>query len=488
MKVIFVSAEASPFIKTRGLADFSSQLPSEIKKKGMDIKVLLPLHRGIKEKYIKDLDFVKSYSVSLSNRYRYVGIFRYELDGVEYYFFDNEDYFNRNRIYGEFDDGERYIFFDKAVVSFLKEMNMKADILHLNDWHCGLIPILIKEMRKKDNFYKSIKTLYTVHNLKYQGAFPLQNLAEISGISIDHLTDENFKFYSVINMLKIGIKYADTLNIVSETYKEEIKNSLYGEKLEDIFLKKEKTTYGILSGIDYKEYNPEFDEDIKYNYDKDSITVKRANKAYIEKYYGLKDDVDIPVFSMITKIEKRNGANLLIDIADELMKYNVNVIVMGSGNGEFENAFLELQETYPEKFSARMYYNQKEAKMIYAASDVIMKPSLIEPCGTSQMIGMRYGCLPIARETGGLKDSITGYDGKNADSADGFTFKNYSKDDFLESCKKALNIYYNQPKLWLKLAQNACSRDFSFSVCADKYIGLYNKILEGRDGEKNTEK
>ncbi len=475
MKILYVASEAAPFIKTGGLADVAGSLPKAIKNKSHDIRVIMPLYSAIgqefKDKMEKDLEFY----IDLGWRRQYVGVMSLEHNGVTHYFIDNEYYFKRSKIYGEYDDGERFIFFSKAVAIFLKAINFKADLVHANDWHSGLLPLYIKDFAKGDPFYKDMRSVFTIHNLKYQGIFDTSILESIGGLSIEYFQEDGLKYYEKINLMKSGIVYCDVLTTVSKSYSEEIKYEFFGEGLEGIIKKNEHKLVGIVNGIDYDIYNPQTDVKIKENYDFKSIGNKDINKKALQNLYGL-EEKDVPVIAMVSRLVAMKGLDLVAHILDELLQEDIQFIVLGTGDIEYEDMFKYFQAKYPDKLRARIYFNEDESHLIYGGTDLFLMPSMAEPCGISQLIALRYGSIPIVREVGGLKDTVIPYNEYNG-KGNGFSFKNFNAHELLNTLKYSLHIYRDKEK-WEALIGQAMESKNSWEKSSKEYKKIYKKLVE----------
>ncbi len=475
MKILYAASEAAPFIKTGGLADVAGSLPISLKDNGCDIRVVLPLYSKIPKEYREKMEKIGEFNINLSWRNQYAGIFCLKNQGVTYYFIDNEYYFKRDNIYGEFDDGERFSFFSKAVAILPKILLFKPDIIHSNDWHTGLVPLYIKDFAKGDPFYKEIKTVFTIHNLKYQGVFPSSVLDDVAGLSKEYYHEDGVKFYDNINFMKAGIVYSDAFTTVSKTYAEEIKYPFFGEKLEGIIKKQEYKLKGIVNGIDYNIYDPAKDENIAKNYDIPTIEDKSLNKAALQKKYNLPIRKDVPVLAMVSRLVAMKGLDLIKHILDELLQEDIQFVLLGTGDKEYEDMFNYFQGKYPDKLAARIYFNEKEAHLIYAASDIFIMPSMAEPCGISQLISLRYGTIPIVREVGGLKDTIIPYN-KYTEEGNGFSFANFNAHELLFVIRDALNLYKDKEK-WKDIIIQAMESKNDWKESSKEYIKLYNDVI-----------
>lgn len=475
MNILYVTAEASPFIKTGGLGDVAGSLPLAIKKLGHDIRVVLPLHSKIKDEYKNKMQFVVEYNVELGWRNQQAKIFKLIYEDTLFYFIDNEYYFNRDNPYGEFDDGERYGFFSKAVTILPKFIDFKADVIHSNDWHSALVNLFVKDFAKGDDYYNSIKTIFTIHNLRYQGVYDHWILGDILGLSEEYFSEDGIKFFEGINYMKGGIVYSDILTTVSKSYAEEIKWGYFGEMLEDTIKKQEYKLRGIVNGIDYNIYNPSLDKNIHFNYDLDNLDDKCKNKKVIQNLYGLPEREDIPLLAMVTRLVSMKGIDLVKAILSELLEQDIQLIILGTGDKEYEELFRHYEYNYPSKVRARIYFSEEESHKIYSGADILLMPSMIEPCGISQLIALKYGTIPVVREVGGLKDTIIPYD-KTTKKGNGFSFKNFNAHELLFTIKDALNLYKDEKEDWKQLIENAMRSKYDWESSSLEYIELYKGI------------
>ncbi|WFA08498.1 glycogen synthase GlgA [Tissierella sp. Yu-01] len=474
MKILYISSEVAPFIKTGGLADVAGSLPQAIKEAGHDIRVVLPYYSKIKDKNIEGIKFELDYYVDLGWRRQYAGIYSLEKEGVIYYFIDNDYYFKRYNIYGEYDDGERFIFFQKAAVLMLKKLRFKANIVNCNDWHSGLVPLYIRDFAKGDPYYSNINTVFTIHNIRYQGIFPAHILEEIGGLSSKYITDDGLKYYDEINFMKAGIVYSDIFTTVSKTYAEEIKTSEYGEGLENTNRIHENKLYGIVNGIDYNIFNPETDSNLKENYSFETIEDKKLNKLELQRLYNLPEKSNIPMIAMVTRLVDMKGLDLIKSIMEELLKEDIQFVLLGTGDKMYEDMFKYYEEKYPDKVASRNYFNEGESHLIYAGADIFLMPSLSEPCGISQLISLRYGTIPIVRETGGLKDTIIPFNEEDG-TGNGFTFKSKDPYDLLDAIKRTLNAFKDKEK-WNIIIKNAMEAKHDWEKSSQEYIVVYKKL------------
>lgn len=475
MKILIAASESHPFIKTGGLGDVIGALPKDLKDLGVDVRVVIPNYRDIKKEIKDNLKFIKEFTVKVSWRNQYCGILEYEYKGVTYYLIDNEYYFKRDGLYGYYDDGEKFAFFNRAVLEFIKEIDWKPDVIHCNDWQTGMIPVLYKVEYSKDSFYKNIKTIISIHNLFFQGTFSPEILPELFGYDYELFNNGSIELHGGVSFLKGAINYSDKITTVSKTYAEEIKTPEYGEKLDGLLRYRNNVLKGIVNGIDYEEYNPETDKYIFKNYSISSIERKKENKEYLQKKLGLKVDKDILMIGMVSRLTHQKGCDLITNMMEGLLKENVQVVILGTGDYMYEESFKYFQDKYKDKVSANIKFDNAFAHEIYAASDMFLMPSLFEPCGLGQLIALRYGALPIVRETGGLKDTVTPYN-EYTGEGNGFSFKNYSYIELKDTIDKALKVYKNK-KIWQRLIVQSMNSDNSWKKSAMEYKNMYEELI-----------
>lgn len=474
MKVLFVSAEASPFVQTGGLAEVSYSLPKQLKNKGIDIRTIVPYYsKIIEEKYKKQMKEITSFTVQVGWRNQVTKLFELWHRGAIYYFIDYAYYYDREGIYGYHDDGERFSYFNLAVLEAIQHIPFYPDIIHTNDWHTGFIPLLLKDRYCYKKGYEHIKTVFTIHNLKYQGIFPGVMLGDM--FSIDYKYFYSVEFYGKLSFMKAGINFSDVITTVSKTYSKEIQTAYFGEHLEGVLSNRKDDLYGIVNGIDYDVYNTEKNNHIAKLYSIDNIEYKYDNKIILQKALKLPVNKEIPVISMVTRLVEMKGIDLILCVLERLFQENVQLIVLGQGDNVYEEAFRDFANRFSEKLAIQLSYNQGLAHKIYAGSDMFLMPSRFEPCGLGQLIAMHYGTIPIVREIGGLKDTVQSYNDLKK-TGNGFSFTNYNADDMLYTIKRALK-YYNKKNIWHRLIKNSMSQDFSWNSSAKQYIELYNKLL-----------
>ncbi len=492
LNVLFAASEAYPFMKTGGLGDVAGSLPKALQNDGVEVRVIVPKYRDIPQEYKDQMEHVCDFYMPLGWRNVFCGIEKITYQGVIYYFVDNEYYFNRGGAYGYFDDGERIAFFSKAIVECLQYLpDFKCDVLHCNDWHTALAPVFLREFYNGVGNYDNIKTVFTVHNLKFQGQMSDMVLGDILGLDRNKAASEQLRCDSQsINFLKGALCYSDILTTVSETYAGEIQSDFFGENMQDIFRRRSNVLYGIVNGIDVDFFNPEKSTNIVANYSADDLAGKRKCKEELQKELGLEVNADIPLIVMIGRLTQQKGLDLIQRVLDELMQQSVQFAVLGTGDYEYEEMFKGFSYKYPGKVSANIRFSEPLSHRLYSGGDMLLMPSLFEPCGLSQMIAMHFGTLPIVRETGGLKDTVKPYNMYTGEGT-GFSFANYNAHEMLFTIKAAIDLYYNNKDAWTKMQKTAMKTDFSWNVAADKYKKLYEQLhpeIEPYVDEKKDDK
>lgn len=476
MNILFVVSECVPFIKSGGLADVAGALPKELKKLGSEVRVIMPKYGAIGQQYKDKMEKIVELNVQLSWRNQYCGIEKLEYEGIIYYFIDNEYYFKRDTMYGHYDDGERFSFFCRAVLEAIPHLDFNPEILHCHDWHTGMVPFLLNAQYRDLSEYTNIRTIFTIHNLQFQGIFPREILGDLLNLD-DSYFDEQLEFHGCVNFMKAAIVSSDLITTVSPTYMNEIQMPFYGEKLDGLLRSRHTALKGILNGIDADIYNPGEDPSIVQNYDQNSLENKVINKLHLQKMFGLEENVNIPLISIISRLTSQKGLDLVKRVFDEITNLNIQFIVLGTGDTEFEDYFRTMESLNRKKVRAYIGFNEELAHQIYAGSDLFLMPSKFEPCGLGQLIALRYGTIPIVRETGGLNDTVTSYNEKTG-SGNGFTFKNFNAHDMLYTVKRAL-YFYDQKHVWEKLVKTAMSQDYSWSQSAQKYNEMYKVLKQG---------
>lgn len=477
LKVLFASSEVFPFAKTGGLGDVAGSLPKAISNLGTDIRVVMPNYGSIASKYKASMEFLGYIYIDLSWRHQYCGILKLVYDEITYYFLDNEYYFNRSELYGDFDQAEQFTFFSKALIEMLPIIGFKPDILHCNDWQTGTVSLLLKANYRNNPFYNKIKTVFTIHNLKYQGIFSKEVLPNLLGVNWEYFTPYGIEFHDCVNYMKAGLVYSDTISTVSPTYAQEIKNSFYGENLNDILIHRSNDLYGILNGIDYKKNNPETDPRLYAQYSADNISKKYENRRQLQEELGLPVRPDVPIISVISRLTAQKGFDLIECVLEEMLQMDIQFILLGKGDEHYKYVFENAQYWHKDKVSANITFSDTLAQRIYAGSDMFLMPSLFEPCGLGQIFSFRYGTVPIVRETGGLNDTVLSYNEYTGDG-NGFTFANYNAHDMLNTIKRAVYYYNNKKDVWNLLVQRGMKADFSWNKSAQAYLDMYNDTLK----------
>ena len=475
MKILFVGSEAIPFISTGGLGDVLGSLPAALMRYSPDndVRVVLPLFKSIKEKFADKLTFVGETVVHLSWRNQYCGLFSCEKDGVVYYFIDNEYYFGRNSIYGNFDDGEIYSFFGKAALDIMPLIEFYPDVLHCNDWQSSMSIVYLKRKYSQNSKYARIKTIYTIHNIDYQGIYGMDILDDVFGL--DTWGDRGVMEYNgCINMTKGAIVCTDRVSTVSQRYANEIQTEFYSSGLHHVLHMYSSKLSGIVNGIDIDYYNPVNDEAIAKKYSIEDMKGKAICKKELQKLAGLPEKADVPVVSMVSRLASHKGFDLVQYILPEMLELGIQFVLLGTGESEIEEYFRNIQARYPEQVKVFLEFNKDLSKKIYAGSDIFLMPSKSEPCGLSQMISSRYGTVPVVRETGGLYDTIKPYN-KYTGEGNGFTFANYNAHEMKDAVQRAVELYYDKKK-WKILVKTVMDVDFSWNASAEKYMDLYKNV------------
>ena len=475
-KILFAASECVPFIKTGGLADVCGALPKTFDHKDWDVRVVIPNYSCIPEKYRSQFEYVTHFYMACGSYIpsKYVGVLQYKLDGVTYYFIDNQEYFNCFVPYGDMRyDIEKFTFFDKAVLSMLPLIGFRPDIIHCHDWQAGLIPVYLKNEFQADSFFWGIRSIMTIHNLKFQGIWDVKTMQGLTGFSSDLFVPDKLEFNKDANMLKGGLVYADYITTVSDTYAQEIQTEYYGEGLNGLLSARHFDMQGIVNGIDYTTYNPQTDSKIYMNYDASSFRKKKyVNKERLQEELGLEVDKKKYMIGLISRLTDQKGLDLINAVMDGLVDEFTQLVVIGTGEPQYENMFRHFAWKYPGKVSANIYYSEAMSHKIYASCDAFLMPSLFEPCGLSQLMSLRYGTVPIVRETGGLKDTVEPYN-EYEKTGTGFSFMNYNAHEMLATVRYAEQIYYDKKRDWNKIVERAMNKDFSWKNSAKQYEELY---------------
>ncbi len=477
MKVLLVASESIPFVKTGGLADVIGSLSAQLRKQGVDARIILPRYGKIPQGLLLNMKLRRRFTVALGWRYQYCGLLETAYNGVPYYFIDNEYYFKRAEPYGYDDDAERFAFFNRAVLESLPFLGFKPQIIHAHDWQAGMISVLLKAQYRANRLFRNIRTVFTIHNLHYQGNFPRELLEELLGLGPEFFTMEGLEFYGQGSYLKGGLVYSDFITTVSPTYAEEIKTPAYGERLEGLLQKRSHHLKGIINGIDTNDYNPQSDPHLFVNYNKDTLYKKKQNKSGLQELLGLPQDENAPVVSFIGRLVEQKGLDLVVRVLQEILAAkNIQLVFLGTGEQKFEQTLKKMARRYPGALSVNLRFDETLARKIYAGSDIFLMPSRFEPCGISQMIAMRYGTVPLVRETGGLKDTVQPFNELTGEG-NGFSFQSYNAHDMLYTFEKAVALY-GDDAMWNQIVSNAQDKDFSWERSALDYIDLYRGLLE----------
>ena len=479
--ILFVASESVPFIKTGGLADVVGSLPKSFPKEEFDVRVVIPNYTCIPWQYRRHFKYITHFHMNfgeISNN-EYVGIMTTQHDGITFYFIDNEHYFGGNSPYGDTKfDIEKFCFFSKAVLSILPSINFKPDIIHCHDWQTGVLPVYLNTIFRDNHFYDNIRTIMTIHNLKFQGIWDIETLKKITGFPDYVFRSTDMEYNRDANMLKGGLVYSNYITTVSNSYKDEIQSEYYGEGLDGVIREKRGTLFGILNGIDYNEYNPETDNKIFSQYNAYSfIENKSINKVELQRELGLEENEGKFMIGVISRLTDQKGVDLIGHVLEEIVDDYTQLVVIGTGDEEYENMFRYYEWKLKGKVSGNIYFSNKRAHKIYAAADAMLVPSRFEPCGLTQLIALRYGTVPIVRETGGLRDTVEQYN-IYSDSGTGFSFENYNAHEMLNIINYAKQIYFDERDKWNGIAFRGMNKDFSWKSSAEEYSRLYRKLMD----------
>jgi starch synthase len=474
VNILFISTEAEPFAKSGGLGDVIGSLPRELNRLGTDARVMLPLYKSIHHKYQAKMKFIRDFTVMLSWRSQYCGIYQMEYEGVTFYFIDNEQYFNRDAYYGYYDDGERFAYYSKAALEALAFLDFTPDILHCSEWQTALVPVYLKTLFKGEPSLSRLRTIFTIHNIEYQGKFDGGILHDLLGITeADRGILEND---GAVNYMKGAIVTCDRLTTVSKSYAEEITYPFYGRGLENIIKENRYKLSGILNGIDTNLYNPYKDPCIPAKYSKNNPAKKLDNKIALQKSLGLAEAPDTPVLAMIGRLADHKGIDLVISVFDEIMREKLQFVLLGTGEAKYEDFFVKKAGVYKNRMSVSTKFSAELASRIYAGADLFLMPSVSEPCGLAQMISLRYGTIPIVRETGGLKDSIVPYN-PDTGKGNGISFGSVNAQDMLGALKRAVSLYWDKEQ-WPIIVNNGMNTDFSWKTSSKEYLKLYKEMVK----------
>ncbi len=477
MKILFASSEVAPFIKTGGLADVAGSLPAALAAQGHEVKVILPLYEGIGEDWRSQMTFLKYFDVTLAWRHVYCGIFQLERGGVTYWFVDNEYYFKRWQIYGHFDDCERFAYFSRAVIETPGQLDWAPDIIHCNDWQTALVPIYLLEEKYRIPQLAGAKSVFTIHNIEYQGRYGDQVLEDVIGLDHSYFNEGMLAYYDDVNLMKGAIMASNYVTTVSPTYAEELRLPFYAHGLSGVINDQCGKIQGILNGIDVDLYDPAKNPALPANFSSKAL-VKGKNecKLALQRAVGLEENVDIPIIACVSRLVGHKGFSLVTDVLHQIMGLNVQMVVLGTGEWQYEDAFRSAQGQYPGRFSAQLTYSAPLSNMIYSGADIFLMPSVSEPCGLSQMIAMRFGTVPVVRETGGLRDTVFPYN-KFTGEGRGFTFSDINANDMLWVIREAVDLYFSNKTAWRGLQKAGMTADFSWNNSAQQYLDIYQRIL-----------
>lgn len=478
-KILFAASEGVPFIKTGGLADVIGSLPKCLDSSEYDVRVVLPKYTCMKSQMKEKMENITSFYMDFNRQNVYVGVQTAQAGGITCYFIDNESYFSGFKPYS--DNGifeiEKYAFFSKAVLAAMPEIGFVPDVIHCHDWQTGLIPVFLDHYYKDNAFYGDTRTVMTIHNLKFQGRWSLDAVQSITGLPWEYFTFDKLESYGEANLLKGGITYADAITTVSRTYAEEIKTGFYGEGLDALLRYRSDRLQGIVNGIDCEEFNPATDANLAFPYDISSFREKKKkNKLALQKELGLKQDENRMMIGLVSRLTSQKGLDLIAHVMEEICQDDIQFVILGTGEEKYENLFRHYDGKYAEKVSANIYFSEALSHKIYGSCDAFLMPSLFEPCGLSQLMSLRYGTLPIVRETGGLKDTVEPYN-EYEGSGTGFSFTNYNAHDMLNTIRYAIRVYYEHKEEWDKMTERAMKADFSWNASALKYQEIYDRLI-----------
>ena len=472
MKVCFIAAEAAPFVKVGGLGDVIGSLPKALRELGVDARVILPLYSSIdRERF--GLKYKAYQFVDLGWRHSYCGIFETEVDGVPCYFVDNEQYFNRDSIYGQIDDGERFAFFSKAALEILPALDFKPDVVNVNDWHTALSVIYLDVLKSREaEFYKDMKSVLSIHNIEFQGKFNPYEMGNLFGLENKYF--DALIYNGDLNLLKGAIQLADRVNTVSETYAREILDPYFSYGLDKILNVEQGKLRGILNGIDVDKFNPKTDPIIPVNYDLETFEDKVQNKLALQKEMDLEVNADVPLIGMVTRLTHQKGIDLILQASEDILRTGAQLVILGTGDAHYESALRSLEHYRHDRVRSILLFSNEMSAKIYAAGDLFLMPSKTEPCGLSQLISMRYGTVPIVHRVGGLRDTVIPFTGVEGN---GFTFESFQAGDMMDAIYRAVTCFYQSPDEWKQIIKNNLQKDVSWEQSAKKYLDLYHEVV-----------
>ena len=474
MNILFATSECAPFIQTGGLADVAGSLPKALAKEGHDVRVILPLYEGIGEDWRSQMTFLQCFHITLAWRTPYCGVFELKRDGVTYWFVDNEYYFKRSSIYGHYDDGERFAYFSRAVVESVGHLDWHPDVLHCNDWETALVPIYLLEERHRIPQLYDTKSVFTIHNIEYQGRYGSQTLQDLFGLNAGYFNEHMLEYHGDVNLMKGAIYAADYVTTVSPTYAEELPYDFYAHGLAGVLANNRHKLRGILNGIDTEGYDPWRDKGLTKFFSARQMQGKKNCKAALQQMSGLREAPDTPIVACISRLVKHKGFDLVTAAIHDIMAMDVQMIVLGTGDWNYEESFRQAQAQYPGRFAAHMMYSPNLSTAIYGGADLFLMPSISEPCGLSQMIAMRYGTIPIVHTVGGLKDTVPPFNPETSEGS-GVTFQSFNAQDMLGAIRRAMAIW-RDPDQRKAIMKNAMSGDYSWKASAGKYREIYESL------------
>ncbi len=476
MKILYVTSEASPFCKTGGLADVAGSLPPALAANGDEVAVILPLYGQISLDWKEKMTFHGNIYVDLAWRHEYCGLFSLEYKGVRWYFVDNQRYFNRGQLYGEYDDGERFAFFSRAVVDILPQLEWMPDVVHCNDWQSALVPVYIKDGAVRNEALQAVRTMITIHNIEYQGQFAESAVCDLFGLDFGWYADGTLEMNGCVNLLKGAMLCADSVTTVSPTYAKQLHYSFYAHGLENIVAMIDDKMEGVLNGLDVEGFDPATDTALYANYTPQDTAGKAVCKAELQRQLDLNQNSSAPLMAIVSRLVSHKGVDLICRVLDNMMETGMQLVVLGKGDAGYENFFRMAQERYPGRVSAQITYSDKLSRQIYSGADLFLMPSKSEPCGLSQMIAMRYGTVPIVRETGGLADTVRSCQA-GQENGNGFTFANYNEYDMLYTICQAVDMYCSKGENFAAVQKNGMTDDFSWGASARSYRNIYATIV-----------
>lgn len=473
MNILFAASEVAPFIKTGGLADVAGSLPQQLAAQGHDVRVVLPLYEGVDATWRVQMDYLFNFHVTLAWRTPYCGVFQLDRDGITYYFIDNEYYFKRAQVYGHYDDGERFAFFSRGVIELCGHLDWQPDILHANDWQTALVPVYLLEARGLIPQLAQARSVFTIHNIEYQGRYGKETLADLFGLNSGYFHEKMLAYYGDVNLMKGAIYAADFITTVSPSYAQELQYEFYAHGLEGVITDCGDKITGILNGLDVELYNPAGGQGMAAPFTPAKPAGKAACKLALQQAVGLREDPKVPIIACVSRLVSHKGFDLVATALHSIMAMDVQMVILGTGEWKYEQTFRHAAAQYPGRFSAQLMYSAPLSTAVYAGADLFLMPSCVEPCGLSQMIAMRYGTLPVVRETGGLKDTVIPH---GLPGGRGFTFADINITDMTHVIQEAVTLYHESPKAWKALQKTGMTADFSWTLPAAEYLAIYHRL------------